>query len=352
MSGTESNNCPICLEEANGQLRTEKNTPIWHFLCPRCGGFIIEPLAVNMAEDPDPKGETTLYLGKKGSRERANLSGWLRENNEKGRIIRFDTSFFDKKSRDIDRIAFQSAAAQVRTFHDRADKLLLTIERYTNHAGQYVSMGDDQDKFIALSWAKNGEELEAIVEYFGDREFVTYPNLRSLQVKIAPNGWAHLEELKEKNPESRTGFMAMWFDPSLDEVWKEALYPGIENAWYEPVRIDEEEFAGYIMDEVFSQIRKARFVVADLTGDNPNVYLEAGFAMGLNIPVIATKSDDEKDDGEGKRSPFDLAQYGQIRWKDGEWDDLRKNLTARIEFVLGRGPRKPPDWKEEEDSPS
>ena len=121
----------------------------------------------------------------------------------------------------------------------------------------------------------------------------------------------------------------------MAEAWTNGFAPGMKAAGYIPVRVDKVEHTNFIPDEIFAQIRKARFVVADLTGHNPNVYLEAGFAMGLGIPVIYTCNDHED---HTKEAPFDLMQYNQIRWNEGDWSDLADRISARIEAVIGQGP--------------
>jgi nucleoside 2-deoxyribosyltransferase len=47
-------------------------------------------------------------------------------------------------------------------------------------------------------------------------------------------------------------------------------------------------------------IRRAEFVVADLTGSNPNVLFEVGLALGLSKPVLLLSQ------GPAKDVPFDL----------------------------------------------
>ena len=82
----------------------------------------------------------------------------------------------------------------------------------------------------------------------------------------------------------------MWFDRSMDSLWKEGIKPGIEDAGYEAVRIDRKEHVNKIDDEIIAEIRRSRFVVADFThgrgGMRGGVYYEAGFAHGMDIPVI------------------------------------------------------------------
>jgi nucleoside 2-deoxyribosyltransferase len=82
-----------------------------------------------------------------------------------------------------------------------------------------------------------------------------------------------------------------------------------------------------------SEIRRSRFVVADFTGHRGGVYFEAGFAMGLGLPVFWTC---RKDGLAGLH--FDVRQYNCIDWDDPA--DLATRLRFRIEAVIGKGPKR------------
>ena len=131
----------------------------------------------------------------------------------------------------------------------------------------------------------------------------------------------------------------MWFDDSMDEVWENAIKPGIEDAGYQAIRIDRKEHLNKIDDEIIAELRRARFVVADFThgddGPRGGVYYEAGFAYGLSIPVIFSC----RKDSIGKVH-FDTRQYPHILWKAKKLDEFRNRLTMRISAVIGDGPRK------------
>ncbi len=81
-----------------------------------------------------------------------------------------------------------------------------------------------------------------------------------------------------------------------------------------------------IDDRMIAEIRRSGLLVADLTGHRQNVYFEAGFAMGLGIPVIYTCREDEASDD---KVQFDTRQYKYIPWTDPA--DLRQKLRERIE---------------------
>ena len=131
----------------------------------------------------------------------------------------------------------------------------------------------------------------------------------------------------------------MWFDDSMRQAWQRGIAPAIRDAGYEPVRIDQQEHVNKIDDEIIAEIRRARFIVADFTqgdtGARGGVYYEAGFAHGLDIPVIFTC----REDSLGKVH-FDTRQYNHIVWTEPE--ELRQSLKNCIAAVIGDGPDKPP----------
>jgi hypothetical protein len=73
--------------------------------------------------------------------------------------------------------------------------------------------------------------------------------------------------------------------------------------------------------------------VADFTGHRGGVYFEAGFAMGLGLPVFFTCRNTELE-----KLHFDVRQYNTIDWSDAS--DLSSRLQVRIEAVIGDGPGK------------
>jgi hypothetical protein len=142
-------------------------------------------------------------------------------------------------------------------------------------------------------------------------------------------------ELRARHSPSVQGFVAMWFDKALDAAFVDGFAPAIRDCGFDPLRIDRKEHANKIDDEIVAEIRRSRFVVADFTSepDRPRggVYFEAGFALGLNIPVIWTCRADLLG-----QVHFDTRQFNHIDWKEPA--DLRERLRNRIAAVVGYGP--------------
>jgi hypothetical protein len=80
-------------------------------------------------------------------------------------------------------------------------------------------------------------------------------------------------------------FVIMPFASEFDEVYQ-VIRETVESHSYDCIRADERYLIGTIMDDVNEQIERADLIVADLTGRNPNVFYEVGYAAALRKPVI------------------------------------------------------------------
>jgi nucleoside 2-deoxyribosyltransferase len=189
--------------------------------------------------------------------------------------------------------------------------------------------------FQASCWARSFQELRYIVEqYFRHEGLVHYNSSGAAQ--IAPKGWALIDEARRGTIPSDKAFVAMAFRPFLQPLYDEGLYIGIRKAGYDPIRIDRVQHNNRIDDEIIATIRRCKFVVADFTLNRGGIYFEAGFAMGLNRPVIWTAPE-----GKLHRVHFDTRQYNFVRWTRDDLKTFAQALQNRIEATIGRGPLAP-----------
>jgi len=126
----------------------------------------------------------------------------------------------------------------------------------------------------------------------------------------------------------------MWFDPKIMAAYEEAIEPAIGRAGFTSMMIGNKEHSNRIDDEIISEIRRSAFVIADFTGHRGGVYFEAGFAMGLGLPLIWTCHKDDM-----PNLHFDIRQYNCIDWTDHR--DLHVRLQKRITALFGQGPVRP-----------
>ena len=226
--------------------------------------------------------------------------------------------------------ARSGAAAPV---HERALSLLTYIAEKTDRVGQYVVLDDVIDGALAWSGSTDAAEVVFLTEYLGNHTLLLpYGNWHiSDQCAVSVDGYSRLEaDSTARQP--RQAFVAMWFDESMAHLYDEGIRPAIEDVGYTACRIDRTPSIGKIDDEIIREIRRSRFMVADFTqgpdGSRGSVYYEAGFARGLELPVISTCRKDQI-----AKLAFDTRQFAHIPWTDPQ--DLRRKLADRIGATIG-----------------
>ena len=106
--------------------------------------------------------------------------------------------------------------------------------------------------------------------------------------------------------------MAMPFgNEEVDEAFFKIFKPAVEATDFSLIRVDKDPPAGLIDNRLRTEVRTSRFVIADLTHTNPGAYWEAGFAEGLDKPVIYTC---EESFWEGSGTHFDTEHSHTIIW--------------------------------------
>jgi hypothetical protein len=98
-------------------------------------------------------------------------------------------------------------------------------------------------------------------------------------------------------------FVAMPFAPEFDDLYYYGIQGAVNKSGYLCERADLSSFTGDVMSWVQSRIDSSTLIIADLTGANPNVYLEVGYAWALRIPTIllVASTADLKFDVRGQR---------------------------------------------------
>jgi hypothetical protein len=210
---------------------------------------------------------------------------------------------------------------------NRLDKALLNIVKLSKFSGDKVKLYE-HDYTVFYPDGKDINAAFFIFKQLDDEGFIRGTVGFPTEVTVLAKGWNRVYELeKGTNPESNQAFIAMWFDTEMDKVAESGFKRAIREAGFEPIRVDDREHNDKIDDRIISEIRRSRFVVCDFTGHRGGVYFEAGFAMGLGIPVIWSCKADDFDD-----LHFDTRQYNHIRWIDEE--DLYHQLYNRIRATI------------------
>jgi|WetSurMetagenome_2_1015567.scaffolds.fasta_scaffold69841_3 hypothetical protein len=98
-------------------------------------------------------------------------------------------------------------------------------------------------------------------------------------------------------------FVAMPFASEFDDCFHYGIQGAVNSCGYLCERADLQSFTGDVMEFVKERIATSDFVIADLTTANPNVYLEVGYAWGLNKKTVLLIKDTKelKFDTRGQR---------------------------------------------------
>lgn len=189
------------------------------------------------------------------------------------------------------------------------------------------------DRISAWIGAENDKDPGAFLRLLGDAKLLVETSNHKWTLTAA--GFERLEKAEIGGASSNQAFVAMWFGAEMDAIYAEGIAPAIEEAGYQPFRIDRKEHNNKIDDEIIAEIRGSRFMIADFTCGTfeidgktrsearGGVYYEAGYAQGLSMQLIWTVRADCIN-----HVHFDTRQFAHIVWTDAA--DLKTKLTNRI----------------------
>jgi len=260
------------------------------------------------------------------------LSAWLRGQHEAKSAMPVLTS-----------MGLEELTASLPTYRVSEKLLLLlrSIERQTEIAGKPVFVVPEHD--CALAWCSTAEEFNFLLASLVQRGFVVsgdVPEANLLEdsfahdVTITVAGWEHLEKQDHASVFSNQAFVAMWFDASMKPAYDLGIHPALKRAGFGAYRVDATPHLDRIDVKIMAEIKNSRFLVADVTGQRQGVYFEAGYALGLGLPVFWCVREDEL-----SKVHFDTKQYNHIVWQTEA--ELADKLHDYVVAIVGHGSAKP-----------
>lgn len=369
MLDKELDECPMCRNV--GELSYHYG----YIECPFCGNYrfdaTVKDLLTNCPDEFDDE-------------QRIKLRHFVKKRNEENKNLK--NKFFEELTETkIKEITENSQIPKL------MDKVLLVLEyilEQTTYFEEQIKL--DINTIFPLFYCKHSMELKNILEFLNTNGYIRVVSGNALQgnykgcknnlinykynyqlqkvsnassdynyicygialLFITNKGIEYIESKQKVLINSKQAFVAMWFnrDENTDEckydmqkVYEQAIEPAITSSKdkYNAMRIDCKEHCNDINDEMIAEIRKSKFLIADLTGYRGGVYFEAGFAYGLGIPVIYTCNKNWLNvakDSVGKiireGVHFDLSHRNMILWDYKKLDEFEKALKKRIEAVI------------------
>lgn len=130
-------------------------------------------------------------------------------------------------------------------------------------------------------------------------------------------------------------FVLMPFAEDFDDIYKLGIKEAAKEVGAYAERVDEQIFTEGILERIFNQISKADVIVADMTGRNPNVFYEVGYAhaLGKIVLLLTQKADD---------IPFDLKHKQHIVYGNSgsKIQNLRSELNPKLNWAINESKRK------------
>ena len=295
----QANPCPICRLANVTDNGPAPHDQVHGYECRRCGSYVISPTAVRVLESlREP--------------ERARISVACRTADAAGTPIKLTLYEIEEISK--------REPTRIPLFEGLDGLLMYLADRVPSHFAKFsIDTAVDHTLLGYVTERGMKDALEAARR-------LAYLNERADEVTL--EGWKRIEELRRTRSTSRKAFVALWFGDEMEPVWRDGFEPGIRDTQYfEPVRMLDIDHAGKIDDRIVAEIRSSGLLVADFTGQRGGVYFEAGFALGLGIPVIWTCRKDQID-----QVHFDTRQYNHLLWDNPA--DLRARLRDRILAVV------------------
>jgi len=159
------------------------------------------------------------------------------------------------------------------------------------------------------------------------------------------------------NSEKQAFIIMQIGNPELDKLYSEYIVPAVEACELNAIRIDKHTQGRLLMSEAADFIQSSDFIIADLTNERPNCYLEVGYAMGLdkfsNLLLIAKEDHYERSPNykqDGPRIHFDLSGYDILFWDPKNLETFQSELIRKIKrrrLITTSSPIKMKGWDDE-----
>jgi len=303
----EPQQCSVCGSPAN--VRGDGGFYVFTD-CSRCGDF---QLGRAIADD--------FPLTTPSEQKRALASHLIRRMHQGSKRTVLDDEFFSSLSQ-----------RTLPTPAELCDNLLLWFsEQADGRVGKVIGTGkvfSDLDVLASIGAIDTGDAkwaAEALTKSgLIDLQFINLGN--SFRGQITPAGWNRLEELRRAHISSRYAFFARQFkNDDLDSLYDNCLKHAVAATGFELHKVTQK--AGHIDAIIEDEIRRCRFLVADLTDKNAGAYWEAGLAEGLGKPVVYICRD-------GVQTHFDTDHRQTVRWDLTKLDETATRLKAVIRNTL------------------
>jgi hypothetical protein len=209
---------------------------------------------------------------------------------------------------------------------DRFDDTVAYLRRYVRQA--------HQSRLVSPEWRDAPPQIRGALRSTGlgpflDEFDVSASRLKQEVLFLGPER-LYAPPRDRSSPRQASCFLVMPFGQEWSADVHRILAGACDAAGVRPVRGDDLFTPTDILEDIWQGINAADFVMADITGRNPNVLYELGMAHTLAKPVLILSRD-------ARDIPIDLATrrvivYGQSA---ADWrDDLRHKISGAVAKIV------------------
>lgn len=122
---------------------------------------------------------------------------------------------------------------------------------------------------------------------------------------------------------------------SVEDYFEGVVKPVVDELGYKLVIIDGRKSSdeSIINLEIFTKLHRSNVVIADITGERPNNFIELGYALGRGHRVMVTAE-------EGTHNPFDIEPVPTHFWKPSSSASLSKRKDALLQYWRANATRR------------
>lgn len=313
--------CPICSHPNSTSVAANERAKI---CCPRCGTFIIARDAKEDFPALQPQHPDAEHI----------LSYFIRHRQNSQEPFFVTNSVIQEVIKTI----------KLPTISERGDNLIIALGTLDCDPGTQIQIDPLENQSVVGTKTYGGvvyviKELEKLELVEGGWHSWVEPG-GSVVVGhlfkgiLTFKGWERFAQLQKSSRRGTRAFIAMEFgNPELNDLLENHLRPTVKLTGYDLYKLDDEPRAGLIDDRLRVEINKARFLLAELTHRNLGAYWEAGYAEGLDIPVIYLCKRDVFENEE-TRPHFDTNHHLTITWDPETIGEDMQQLKATIRFSI------------------
>lgn len=206
----------------------------------------------------------------------------------------------------------------------------------------------DQSSFISVlskiiidfaNWGKETKDFSKVIEslstlgYTEDDLEEILAGIKKEKIKSIPSKPKIPKlQVEKKAIDETLCFVLMPFDEKFVSIYDLIIKKVVESSKLRCTRADEIFGTQPIIEDILEYIQKARFLIADLTGGNPNVFYELGLAHAMGKEVILITQN-------LKDFPFDLKHYRCIVYEDSVAgaERLKEGLMNTLKKIISKG---------------